>query len=92
MPAGGRAPKQIVKQSTIDEMKRLGMAKALERANSGTASAEYVEGAKRMYGNRVKPAGPSQNVVKPTGHIIEEVVAKPTLSKKASKKYGSAST
>ena len=44
-----------VKQSTIDEMKKIGMSEAIKKANSGNASAEFVEGAKRMYGNRVHP-------------------------------------
>lgn len=47
---------QIVKQSTIDEMKKIGMSKAIERANSGTAGSEFTEGARRMYGKRIKSA------------------------------------
>lgn len=47
---------QKVSQSTIDSMKTMGMTKAIQKANSGTASAEFIEGAKRMYGSRVNPS------------------------------------
>lgn len=43
-----------VKQLTVDSMKQMGMAKALEKANSGSADGEFVEAAKRFYGNRVR--------------------------------------
>lgn len=43
-----------VKQSTIDDMKKMGMSKALERANKGDAGDEFYEAAKRFYGKRVK--------------------------------------
>lgn len=44
-----------VNQSTIDRIKKMGMGEAMKAANAGTESAEFVEGAKRMYGgNRVK--------------------------------------
>lgn len=46
---------QKVSQATIDSMKSMGMQKAIQKANSGNASAEFVEGAKRMYGKRVQP-------------------------------------
>lgn len=39
-----------VNQSTIDEIKKLGMSEAIKKANSGSASREFVEGAKRFYG------------------------------------------
>lgn len=39
-----------VNQSTIDEIKKLGMSEAIKKANSGGASREFVEGAKRFYG------------------------------------------
>ncbi len=46
-----------VRQSTIDEIKKLGMAKAIEKANSGGDS-EFAEGARRFYGgNRVRSGG-----------------------------------
>lgn len=57
-----------VKQSTIDSMKTMGMTKAIQKANSGGASAEFIEGAKRMYGNRIKQGvqpKSSQNVQDP---------------------------
>ena len=47
-----------VSQAVIDEIKKKGMTAAIAEANSGGASAEFNEGAKRMYGNRVKAAGP----------------------------------
>lgn len=42
-----------VKQEVIDRIKKMGMKAATEAANSGKESAEFVEGAKRMYGGRV---------------------------------------
>lgn len=100
----------IVKQATIDEMKKMGMKAAIDRANS-TDDAEFREGAKRMYGNRIKtvmakprPApqtgqnvwteqgNPSKGLAKQDrSHVQGEAAAKPSLSKKASKRnYGSA--
>lgn len=57
---GGPTKKTPVKvsQSTIDSMKQMGMSKAISKANSGDASAEFIEGAKRMYGTRVKDNTP----------------------------------
>lgn len=69
-----------VKQSTIDEMKKLGMSKAIERANSGSAGEEFTEGARRFYGKRIKDKPrPSQNVQKPMdrSHVQGEAAAKP---------------
>lgn len=45
----------IVQQSTIDAMKRMGMAKAIEKANTPGVGAEFLEAAKRFYGKRIKP-------------------------------------
>lgn len=42
-----------VKQEVIDRIKKMGMGEAVKAANSGSESAEFVEGAKRMYGSRV---------------------------------------
>lgn len=42
-----------VSQSVIDEIKKIGMKAAIEKANSGSAGLEFREGAKRMYGGRV---------------------------------------
>lgn len=39
-----------VKQEVIDRIKKMGMGAAVKAANSGNESAEFVEGAKRMYG------------------------------------------
>lgn len=69
-----------VSQKTIDDMKTMGMDKAIERANSGTAGAEFEEGARRMYGKRIKSRPkPSQNVQKPQdrSHVQGEAAAKP---------------
>jgi len=51
-----------VPQSTIDEIKKLGMSDAIKKANSGGASREFVEGARRYYGgNRVSGTSPDRN-------------------------------
>lgn len=42
-----------VKQEVIDRIKKMGMDSAVKAANSGSESAEFVEGAKRMYGTKV---------------------------------------
>jgi hypothetical protein len=42
-----------VKQEVIDRIKKMGQKAATEAANSGKESAEFVEGSKRMYGNKV---------------------------------------
>ena len=48
-----------VRQSTIDEIKKLGMSKAIEKAKS-SGDREFVEGAKRFYGgNRVSGKQPT---------------------------------
>ena len=63
-----------VSQSVIDEIKKKGMGQAIAHANSGKASAEFVEGAKRFYGNRVGGSTPS----KPAGgKPIEEKESAP---------------
>ena len=41
--------KIVVKQSTIDQIKKLGMTAALKKAGK-SSNAEYLEGVKRMYG------------------------------------------
>lgn len=67
-----------VKQLTIDSMKRLGMTKALEKANSGSADGEFVEAAKRFYGNRVRKdaANFRGNVPKDSPAVIEDPAKK----------------
>lgn len=75
-----------VKQITVDGMKQLGMKKAIEKANSGGADNEFVEAAKRFYGNRVtgKAADPHLrgNVPQGSPAVIEETVTvKPGPSK-----------
>ncbi len=58
---GGKAAKGMnlytpVKQSTIDGIKKMGMAAALKKAGSSN-NAEFVQGVKRMYGaDRLKSA------------------------------------
>ena len=50
-----------VKQSTIDNIKKMGMTAALKKAGS-SSNAEFVQGVKRMYGaNRLKAAMKSAN-------------------------------
>ncbi len=46
-----------VSQAVIDEIKKKGMSASIKEANSGSSSAEFLEGAKRMYGNRVTGSG-----------------------------------
>lgn len=83
-----------VSQLTVDSMKKLGMKAALDKANSGSADAEYVEAAKRFYGNRVtgKAKAPSKSAVlgddshytgqvpKGSPAVIEEPATKTTVS------------
>lgn len=66
-----------VSQLTVDSMKQMGMAKALEKANSGSADGEFVEAAKRFYGNRVRKdaANFRGNVPKGSPAVIEEPVS-----------------
>ena len=44
------AKKVTVSQSTIDQIKKMGMSAAIKKAAAGGASASYMEGVKRMYG------------------------------------------
>jgi hypothetical protein len=44
------AKKVTVSQSTIDEIKKMGMSAAIKKAAAGGVSASYMEGVKRMYG------------------------------------------
>jgi hypothetical protein len=54
-----------VKQSTIDNIKKMGMAAALKKAGS-SQNAEFVQGVKRMYGaDRLKKAMKSAAVTTP---------------------------
>ena len=54
----------IVKQATVDRMKQMGMKAAIDKANSGTADSEFMEAAKRFYGQRIKPMPSSPTVTK----------------------------
>ena len=48
---------EMVRQSTLDQIRKDGMAKAIGKVKSGKATAEYRTGATRMYGTkRVPPA------------------------------------
>lgn len=60
-------PKAVkVSKATIDSIKRMGMTKAIEKANTHAAPPEFVEGAKRMYGNRINtPAGVGKKAERP---------------------------
>jgi hypothetical protein len=44
------AKKVTVSQSTIDQIKKMGMTAAIKKAAAGGVSASYMEGVKRMYG------------------------------------------
>ena len=77
-------PKKLptkVPQSVIDEMKKIGMGEAIKKANSGSASAAFVEGAKRMYGKRVNPStpkpAPSQTSGRRVPHPAPAVIEDP---------------
>jgi len=63
---GTRATPLKVPQSTIDSIKRMGMNKAIEKANTSGAPPAFVAGATRMYGNRVNtPAGVGKKAERP---------------------------
>lgn len=72
-----------VKQEVIDRIKKMGMSGAVSAANSGKESAEFVEGAKRMYGNRVGHMNNAnlqkrQNEVKVSGRAAPSIDGGPT--------------
>lgn len=72
-----------VKQEVIDRIKKMGMNAAVEAANKGSESAEFVEGAKRMYGNRVGHLNAAnlkkrQNEVKVSGRAAPSIDGGPT--------------
>ena len=80
------AKKIVVKQSTIDNIKKLGMTAALKKAGSSN-NAEFVEGVKRMYGARrlaaAKPAAKSPDMARakvtmPAPGPAARVTSKPT--------------
>ena len=57
---------EIVRQSTLDQIKKDGMTKALAKVKSGKATPEYKKGATRMYGvKRTVSGGQAQNLKKP---------------------------
>ena len=62
------AKKIVVKQSTIDNIKKLGMTAALKKAGT-SSNAEFLEGVKRMYGAKrlaaAKPAAKSADAARP---------------------------
>ena len=62
------AKKIVVKQSTIDNIKKLGMTAALKKAGTSN-NAEFLEGVKRMYGAKrlaaAKPAAKSADAARP---------------------------
>lgn len=78
-----------VKQEVIDRIKKMGMSSAVEAANSGKESAEFVEGAKRFYGNRVGAKNPAnlakrQQETKVSGRAAPSVGDKDTGEEKKS--------
>lgn len=76
-----------VSQSTVDQLRKGNMAANLARANSGKASAEYVEAARRFYGNRVKGTGKpidgsnssAKGTVNPASHVRGSGSGKKTM-------------
>lgn len=60
--AGKSAPKKLtVSQAMIDKIKADGMTAALKKAGTGTVSASYMEGVKRMYGAKRLAAATNKN-------------------------------
>lgn len=75
------AKKIVVKQSTIDNIKKLGMTAALKKAGSSN-NAEFVEGVKRMYGARrlaaAKPVAKSPDAARPKATLAPKKPAATT--------------
>lgn len=68
-----------VSHKTIADIRKMGMSKAIERANSGEAGDEFTEAARRFYGKRIKSAkkkggGPAMSH-KSTPHVTGEAAA-----------------
>ena len=85
------AKKIVVKQSTIDNIKKLGMTAALKKAGT-SSNAEFLEGVKRMYGAKrlaaAKPAAKSADAARmpsagPLARMGTKAAAKKTTSAKA---------
>lgn len=75
---------QKVSQKTINDIKQMGMTKAIQKAASGNASAEFAEGAKRMYGqNRIDAAKPKPPPTKTTTKSVS-VSKNSSLNKRSS--------
>jgi hypothetical protein len=85
-PKKAPAKKVVVKQSTIDNIKKLGMTAALKKAGSSN-NAEFVEGVKRMYGAKrlaaAKPVAKSPDAARPKAALG------PTKSAPAAPRYTS---
>ena len=62
--------KVVVKQTTIDKIKGMGMTSALKKAGT-SSNAEFVEGVKRMYGARRLSAA--------KGSAADKRIEKPSL-------------
>ena len=80
------AKKIVVKQSTIDNIKKLGMTAALKKAGT-SSNAEFLEGVKRMYGAKrlaaAKPAAKSADAARmPSAGPLARMGTK-TATKKA---------
>ena len=71
--------KIVVKQSTIDQIKKLGMTAALKKAGR-SSNAEYLEGIKRMYGQRRLDAAVK---ARPVAKSADAARASATRTKKA---------
>ena len=83
--------KIVVKQSTIDQIKKLGMTAALKKAGK-SSNAEYLEGVKRMYGAKrlnaaVKsaPVAKSPDAARPKQQLGPKKTVAPSAPKYTSK-------
>lgn len=71
-PKKAAAKKVVVKQTTIDQIKKLGMTAALKKAGTSN-NAEFLEGVKRMYGAKrlaaAKPVAKSPDAARPAAKL-----------------------
>lgn len=84
--------KVVVKQSTIDQIKKMGMAASLKKA-AKSGNTEFVEGVKRMYGQRrlsaamktATPVAKSPDAARPAAKLGPKKTVTPVAPKYTSK-------
>lgn len=75
---GVKAKPQKVSQKTINDIKTMGMSKAIAKAAGSGASSEFREGAKRMYGaERIRQAQMPKGNVKSSASV-SKTAARPS--------------